>query len=138
MVQKEVSQIETYKKPVPKKEGTQLSLLSLEELIQLEKNNGKEERRKKEEKAKVLERLYSVEERKRSVKEYYSNEQVEEIQKIMARFFVGQKEVLQELKQILENGQVQSLCTFLLSTSEERMINRYIQQFREWKEIAYE
>ncbi len=56
----------------------------------------------------------------------------------MARFFVGQKEVLQELKQILENGQVQSLCTFLLSTSEERMINRYIQQFREWKEAAYE
>lgn len=138
VVQKEVSPIETYKKPVPKKEGTQLSLLSLEELIQLEKNNGKEERRKKEGKAKVLERLYSVEERKRSVKEYYSNEQVEEIQKIMARFFVGQKEVLQELKQILENGQVQSLCTFLLSTSEERMINRYIQQFREWKEIAYE
>ena len=104
--------------------------------IQSIKDLGTQEQKElnmKEKKARALEKIYHAEIRKRSISEVFSKDQIRKIRQLVKGSLFNVPEAFNEFNQIVAEGTLDSLFSFLVSNGDEKLLNLCIQQFKEWQ-----
>ncbi|EPM8052149.1 type IV secretory system conjugative DNA transfer family protein [Enterococcus hirae] len=126
--EKIIPDIPVYQKP-KRREETPMAIQSIKDLGTQEQK----ELNMKEKKARALEKIYHAEIRKRSISEVFSKDQIRKIRQLVKGSLFNVPEAFNEFNQIVAEGTLDSLFSFLVSNGDEKLLNLCIQQFKEWQ-----